>query len=235
MNYTIIALVFVILMMLYMGYVYITNTTLTKGVVKLTQPEPEMSIIPWQKITNPGARTYHYEGWVYVKSLPTSESAFFSRGQFALTLNSARQLRVCVGDTINVNTNGVTHVDGNEKMTIINEFPLQKWVYIVVNVVNNKIIEAYLNGKLVQTKQMLDGKDVSIINARDPIRIGGTASVDGYLTKFKRDPNALNPDEAWKNYLAGNGLNTFTNWLAGYNASFSVYSSTEEIRKYTLL
>ena len=233
MNYTIIALVFVILMMLYMGYMYITNTTLTKGVVKLTKPEPEINNIPWQKITNPSSQTYHYEAWVYVKALPDSESAFFRRGQFALTLNSSRQLRVCIGDTIGSDTNGATHVAGNEKLTITNEFPIQKWVYIVVNVINNKIIEAYLNGKLVQTKQVENS--VSIISVRDPIRLGGSASVDGYLTKFKRDPAALTPDEVWKNYLAGNGLNMFTNWLAGYNASFSVYSSTEEIRKYTLL
>jgi hypothetical protein len=30
---------------------YITNTTLTKGVVKLTKPETEINNIPWQKIT----------------------------------------------------------------------------------------------------------------------------------------------------------------------------------------
>ncbi len=223
-----------------MGYVYITNTTLTKGVVKLN--DAGTPPIRWQQITNPSSSTYHYECWVYVKSFPNAgdEKALFYRGdsgsesKFALTLTGDKKLRVCVGDVVTTGT--VAHSDPNAYITITEEFPLQKWVYIVVNVVNNSIIEAYLNGKLVKTLQLTPAKIAAFTpNARSSITIGGATSVDGYLTKFKRDPSALSPDDIWNNYLAGNGLATFTNWLAGYNASFSVFTTAGEVKKYTLL
>ena len=103
----------------------------------------------------------------------------------------------------------------------------------MVNVINQNVVEVYLNGKLIQTKQLASPNKVPN-NTRGTLYLGGTATVDGYVTKFKRDPVALLPDEVWKNYLAGNGLATFTNWLAGYNASFSVHSGTEEIMKKSL-
>jgi hypothetical protein len=59
--------------------------------------------------------------------------------------------------------------------------------------------------------------------------------IDGFITKFKRDPVALTPDETWKRYLEGNGLATFSNFLAGYNASFSLFNTEATIKEYTLL
>jgi hypothetical protein len=236
MNYTIITLVFIILMMMYVMYVYATNTNLVSGVVKLTEPGSASPIL-WTKLTNPGATTYHYEGWLYIKQVPTGKKCVFYRGDavgnadFALILEG-KNLSVCKQGKIQ---GGVQ--DDSVALTVLanvtTDFPLQKWVYFVVNVVNNNIIETYLNGKLINTKQ-LQGTTLLNVNTKSPVYIGGASSCNGYLTKFKREPSALTPDDVWKRYLEGNGISSLSNWLAGYNASFSVYNATEEVKKYTL-
>jgi hypothetical protein len=229
MNYVVIALVFIIALMLYIGYTYLTNTTLTSGVVSLRNPSSAITQIEWTKINNPGTNTYHYEGWLFVKNLPDTKTAILRRGNtnFALCLN---------GSTLSIDKQGSAMTNGTtsnptELVNITTKFPVQKWVYFVVNVINNNIVETYLNGKLVNTIQL---QTPLTLNVRDALYVGGTASVDGFITKFKRDPKALLPDDVWKTYVKGNGLATMANWLAGYNASFSVYNTTEEVKKYTL-
>ena len=207
MNYTIIALVFIILLMLYMGYIYLTNTTLSSGV----QPLSEEATIEWKKLQNPSSTTYHYEGWVYIKTQPSVVKKIVERGTDRLRLN---------GTTLTFND-----------IIITQDFPIQKWVYFVVNVVNGNIVEVYLNGKLVITKQVT----VAAISAKNNLKYGEASGIVGYITKLKRDPVALTPDEAWKTYLEGNGLASFSNFLAGYNASFSLYNTEGTIKQYTAL
>ena len=212
MNYTIIVLVFIILMMLYMAYIYMTNTTLSSGVQPLNPTTAQT--IPWTKLQNPSSSTYHYQGWVYIKNQP-SDKPILTRGNDSLKLN---------GTTL-------TFAYSGGSIEITNDFPLQKWVYIVVNVVNGKIVEVYLNGKLVLTKQVT----LTIPGTKSDLTYGANGGIEGYITKVKRDPVALTPDEAWKTYLEGNGLATFSNFLAGYNASFSLYNTEGTIKQYTAL
>ena len=234
MNYTVIVLVFVIVMMLYMAYFYYTNTTLTTGVVKLTDPGRTIKSVEWKKLVNPGAITYHYEGWLFVDKLSDTKKAIFWKDSDGLALCLQKStLTVETKFTVASAEAGPNDFSAATTLvTVTEKFPQQKWVYFVVNVVNRNVVEVYLNGKLIQTKQLT--ANISN-NTRGTLYLGGTNTVDGYVTKFKRDPVALLPDEVWKTYLAGNGLATFTNWLAGYNASFSVHSGTEEIKKVSLL
>ena len=231
MNYTVIILVFVIVIMLYMAYFYYTNTTITTGVIKLndTSLSRTGNSTNWQKLANPGAITYHYEGWLFINTLPSSgKRAIFWKDErgFALCLNKS----TLTVET--VNTASTTNpTDFVSLVTVTEKFPQQKWVYFVVNVINNRIVEVYLNGKLIKTEQLSS----NVPNSTRGTLYLGSSDMDGYVTKFKRDPVALLPDEVWKNYLAGNGLATFTNWLAGYNASFTIHSGTEEIKKISLL
>jgi hypothetical protein len=220
-----------------MAYVYYTNTTLTTGVVKLTDiiTGRTGNSTNWNKLVNPGAITYHYEGWLFVNTLPSAKKAIFWKDTngVALCLDNST-LTVDTVTQVTAGTNSGPNAFGPPPLvTVTEKFPQQKWVYFVVNVINQNVVEVYLNGKLIQTKQLASPNKVPN-NTRGTLYLGGTATVDGYVTKFKRDPVALLPDEVWKNYLAGNGLATFTNWLAGYNASFSVHSGTEEIMKKSL-
>ena len=118
-------------------------------------------------------------------------------------------------------------------VSITTDFPIQKWVYFVLNV-KDQLVECYLNGKLIKS-QIVDTTTADLKPSTRKDLFLGDNYTEGYITKFKREATVLTPDEVWKRYLAGNGLATFTNWLAGYNATFSLYTTTEEIKKYSLL
>lgn len=218
MNYTIIVLVFIIFMMLYMGYLYMTNTTLTSGVESLNTSHT----IGWTRLQNPSSSTHHYEGWVYIKQKPAAIKTIYARGAGVNLYLDGTTLKVA-----NANTGTIT------TYATVDDFPLQKWVYFVINVVNGNIIEVYLNGKLVQTKQM--STSLAAVSAKTDLLYGESAGIEGYITKMKRDPVALTPDEVWKKYLEGNGLANFSNFLAGYNASFSLYNTEGTIKQFSVL
>ena len=231
MNYTIISLVFIIILMLYAGYVYISNIAITTGVVSLKSPG-DYATTKWQKLDNPGSTQYHYEGWLFIKTLPTNGTIF----QRQLNALSSTGL-VLNGSTLTFSKSTGTAAAPNAQMgnpsTIVNitdDFPIQKWVYFVVNV-KDKFFECYLNGKLIKSEFVTD--DLTPSTRKDLYL--GDGSTDGYITKFRHGASVLTPDQVWKNYLAGNGLANFTNWLAGYNATFSLYTTTEEVKKYSLL
>ena len=237
MNYTIIALVFIIILMLYAGYMYITNTSLTNGVVALNSPG-NFGTTEWKKLDNPGSTQYHYEGWVFIKTLPTDNGTIFQR-----QLNGAKVKStglVLNGSTLTFSRSEATDATAKTKManpsaivSITNDFPIQKWVYFVLNV-KDQLVECYLNGKLIKS-QIVDTTTADLKPSTRKDLFLGDNYTEGYITKFKREATVLTPDEVWKRYLAGNGLATFTNWLAGYNATFSLYTTTEEIKKYSLL
>ena len=200
-----------------MGYLYLTNTSLSIGVQSLSK---ETSVV-WTKLQNPSSSTYHYEGWVYIKTKPSSDTSILERDGDKLQLNGTKLQFV-----------HKTTGNAENKIDITEDFPLQKWVYIVVNVVNGNIVEVYLNGKLVITKQVT----VTVPGTKTVLKYGkDNAVIEGYITKVKRDPVALTPDEVSKKYFEGNGLATFTNFLAGYNASFSLFNTEGTIKEYTAL
>jgi len=238
MNYTIIALVFIIVLMLYAGYMYITNTALTTGVVSLKSPG-DFKTTTWSKLDDPGSTQYHYEGWLFIKALPASPAAIFQRELNGADVKSTGL--VLNGSTLTFSKSAITATENTNIagtiipiVTITTDFPIQKWVYFVLNV-KDQLVECYLNGKLIKSN-MVDSTTTSLTpSTRKDLYLGNGSAPDGYITKFKRDATVLTPDQVLKNYLAGNGLATFSNWLAGYNASFSLYTTTEEVKKYTLL
>jgi hypothetical protein len=215
-----------------MAYFYLSNTSLTTGVISLTDTNRTFKTLDYKRLVNPGASTYHYEGWIFVETLPSAQKVVFWKDSAGLTMClKGSTMTICDGIAPTADTGSITEDSSKNIMTVTDKFPQQKWVYFVINVINKNILEVYLNGKLIKTQQLA----ANITNAtRGSLNLGGTAAVAGYVTKFKRDPVALLPDEVWTTYLAGNGLATFTNWLAGYNASFTISSGATELKKVSL-
>ena len=101
---------------------------------------------------------------------------------------------------------------GNNKERLVHtckiqNIPLQKWSHIVLSV-NNRIIDVYLDGKLVKTC-VIPGVPVSGINS--DLYVSGSLEGDipgfsGRITDLKFMKTATNPSQAYNLYKKGNSL-----------------------------
>lgn len=83
-------------------------------------------------------------------------------------------------------------------IAIRENFPLQKWVYVVFSV-DNTFVDLYLDGKLI--------KSVQLTNALTPSGQGvmSMGKADIMLAKVYRWTKPLAPNDVWNEYLKGNG------------------------------
>jgi hypothetical protein len=110
-------------------------------------------------------------------------------------------------------------------MEISKAVPLQKWFYLTINV-DDKRVEAYINGKLVKT---VYANQLMSDNMNDDFVIGST-TLSGYLTKFYRLPYKLDPLTIQNNYLSGNGLSNWISSIFPYGMNFTITNVDSAVR-----
>jgi hypothetical protein len=108
-------------------------------------------------------------------------------------------------------------------VTVTNNFPIQRWVYIVISV-EGLIVDCYLDGKLVKSQQLSKLPDMS---SSYDINYG---SMDGFLTMFSRVASPRDPQSVWNSYMAGNGFSP--NYGAAYGFNFVLTKDQSPIAKY---
>lgn len=221
MNYLAIGLVIIIVIILYYIYYYFTNTTLTAGLQNLSI----INSTTYEKLTNPISYTYSYQCWLYISSPVMGDKPIFYRkdegggsSNFSVDI-SGQALTVKAGTGTSPPITIMNVTDG---------FPIQKWTYLVVNVRNLKIFEAYINGKLVKTVNVTN--NIIPSTKTSTLYIGNT-SLQGYITKFTRTANYLDAKTIWQKYLEGNGLGLSNiSSLLPYGLNMSI-SKGEDIQR----
>jgi hypothetical protein len=224
MNYLAIVLIFIILIILYYVYYYLTNTSFTAGL----QPLDKQLTITYEKMTNPSSLTYSYQAWIYISEPTQSRTPIFYR---TLSPNDPNNFELSLqGQTLTLFAGrGDTGIQPKKIMVITNNFIIQKWIYLAINVINTQTFEVYINGKLVKT--------VNVTSANAPIPTSkmsnlyiGNASLKGYVTKFTRLTSAIDAKTVWNNYLSGNGLNNSLSTIMPYGLKMSV-SKGEDLQR----
>jgi hypothetical protein len=136
---------------------------------------------------------------------------------------------------MNMNNNSV------KTMTITDNFPLQKWVYIIVSV-DNQFVDVYLNGKLIQSMRffsIVQNNSVNTISipsvppdATTLLYLGNSGLTppftgwDAQISQFYQwSSGPMDPQTAWKNYLKGNGSSFLSNYLGNYNLNLQLISN----------
>lgn len=220
MNITVIALGVVVIVLLYFLFKMFYNQVV--GIDKKYLKEGPTTIDP-KKITNNRSTRYNYSTWVYVNtwnnngfkplltkgtssSAPATTYTVTSASgvttttpdgyDFMLWLNDTSPSLMCFIKKPSPSTGNSTEI-----INITDNFPVQKWVYVIVSV-DNQIVDCYLDGKLVTSKKLTFQPEV---NDR-PITIGGGSNPDIYLVSPKREATPMDPQTAWNNYLRGNGM-----------------------------
>jgi len=160
-----------------------------------------------------------------MSSNPSSETPLFKRTNASDSTKS--------NFTVNLRNTTLTIKAGNESvtsslvMTVSDQFPMQKWVYLVINVFSTGTVEAYMNGRLVKTVSVksMDIKPSSIA----PLTVGSTA-LNGYVTKFTRLPDTLDAQTVQNNYYAGNGISNVFSSLVPYGMNLTI-SKGEDVQR----
>lgn len=220
MNYLAIGLIIVLLIVLYYIYYFLTNNTLTSGLQPLNTPLS----VTYDKLINPNSPTYSYQTWIYVSGLSSDKRQIFYKGPSSTNAEFEVAL---TGQVLKVSA-GQGNVPPTEIMTVTDNFPIQKWVHLVVNVYNLKTFEAYLNGKLVKTVAS-SSTNLTPSSKTTNLNIGATGFT-GYVTKFTRLPSTLDAKTVWGIYLSGNGLNNFLAALLPYGLNMSVSNGEDVVR-----
>jgi len=208
MNIAAIALGVIVFILLYVLYQMYYNKSSLVEKVDLKENSP---IIEYSKIVEPGSTRYSYGVWIFVNSWSSLyEKNIFSRYGSNATIPD---IRLYLGkDSPHLKFDIRTGNTNVQTITLTDNFPIQKWVYVITSVDNN-IADMYIDGKLVISKK-LNGTPIT---SESPIKLGGTVaapgssattpeSLDIFLSKFERWTQPMDPQTAWAKYSSGNGI-----------------------------
>lgn len=179
--------ILLIVVTFYMVYAkYASDNTQSKIEVDMSA---QLADITSDKLVKPDAVSYTYKLWLYVDKPISSTAVIFERDK-DLTLNLNGTTSVLSVTTKHTSSADITHM-------ITNNFPLQKWVYVVISV-DNATIDMYLDGKLVKSVVDMHAPD-----GTSPIKFKINSGV--FMSKFNRVIGASNPQTVWSDYLDGSG------------------------------
>lgn len=225
MNYYIILLIVIVLILLYYLYInYVASSNVLTPIVNLNNKSIE---IKYDDLSKKDSTRYSYGLWIYVNSwTSTDEKILMVRGDinnpdFCLKLDQTSPVLRCIIKPSNSASNAQS-----ANIVITDNFPIQKWTYVVVSV-DNQIIDFYLDGKLVLSRKI---NFMPIISSNSIILGNDSKKNDIFLANVIRTPNPMDPQTAWNTYLNGNGQPNNSN----VNLKLSVLQNNVEQKKFTL-
>lgn len=169
---------------------------------------------------------FTYSIWLYVNTYGDEDKIIFKRNKdVALYLDRTTATLKCL---VGKDTTSDIYED-TDAIDVTNNFPLQKWVHILISV-DNTIVDVYLDGKLVKSVQI--AQSVSIPEGGSDIQFG--ANWDAYFAKFERNAKATDPKSAYDKYMEGNGGSTLSNALGNMNVNLTITKDNIETSKFAL-
>ena len=217
MNYTLIILGIILILVLYILYRFITDrSTMVSSKVYLKDKPSDIKFK--DNMPNPSSSRYTYSLWIYVKTLEAdtyiiSVDKDSTSPKFKLYLQTSGTLKFDIDTKI-----------GN---IITSNFPLQRWVCVRISV-DNKIVDTYIDGKLVKSQ------DMGTINHQDAESIFSYGEGDIYLAEVERPASPTDPQTAWDSYMAGNGGSYIGNMFSSYGASLILSKDDIDTKKFVL-
>lgn len=187
-SYIVIVLIVIIIIMVYFLYSSYSKSPANTSTT-LYNLNKQNTGINSSDLSNPQSQSFSYSTWVFVNTWNTNatKNIYSTGASNIISLDLGRttpELNVKIGS--------------NPAIKITSNFPIQKWVYVVISV-DSQTADCYLDGKLVASRQMTS---IPSIPASYAITFG---TFDAYLTGFKYTDKPLNPQQVWSSYMAGNG------------------------------
>lgn len=246
MNLTVVALGVLVVVLLYILYRYYTNT----GTTLLSQTTLLNVQTPVAITDHPSSVRYAIGMWVFVQQWDFTAGGA-NKGLFTLGnvsgsgAGSVSAFSVYLDPmkpTLYTYVAQNTGTDATSTIAITDNFPLQRWTHVLVNV-DSKYVDCYLDGKLV--------KSVALPNPAMPPVTDGTGMVNGYIgymnqnpvtssimiAKLQRWATPQSPQDVWNTYVSGNGQGFLAGGSTGlnqYGLSLALMTNNKESNSYRL-
>lgn len=227
MSATLIVLGIVAVLVVYAFYVYIYSGV--KTLSNYIDCTSQSTTVKGTTLASPTGVNFAYGMWVYVSSYTaTNTSAVHIMYRKTDSTSTYCPHIFFLGTTPTlmvqfINTDAITSSATTNRITVTDNFPLQKWVCIVVSLDAGKTCDVYLDGKMVQT---------FILST--PVTQQPAASYDivcgpfgGYMSNLKNWNYPMDPNSVWSYYMGGNGR---MNILGNYGLQMEV-TKDEEVYK----
>lgn len=219
-----ILLLVIIIVLAYLVYRYYTQktTTLTNAIYlnDTSSAAATASLISGDKIVSPQAANFSISYWIYVNSWNSNSKKFiFScsppNGYLSMYFDETKPILYA-----NFTTGCRTHVPATETIKITDNFPLQKWVYVILSV-NSNYVDMYLDGRLINSYKM-QNSDLYLTCSRDKWSIQMGSNFDAYVFGFVRTINEMTPQTAMSNYYSTAPKAKGSGFFGNYNMNIDI-------------
>jgi hypothetical protein len=182
------------------------------------------TLVPMKNLREPTSIRYYISFWIYVKKLENEKIIL------EIKSNSKEFLKIKLSSDLTLKYDILLATDSTvtSNNIIMNNFPLQKWVYVILSIDNN-VADMYIDGKMVRSQKLTKNSEPI---AKDANINPGT--MDAYLAKVEREPLPMDPTMAWNKYMEGNGGNYFSKMFSNYGATFTLKKNDLDVRQFNL-
>jgi hypothetical protein len=225
----IIILGIIIVILIFVLYVYY-NSSISPLIEYIALNETGQTSIPTKDIVNPLSTRFAYSIWIYVNTwkLPSNgeviKSFFYRSKEVGLAFDKTKPILYCY---FNNDAGLKDNNDAKNTIIISNNFPIQTWTNVILNVDNN-YLDIYINGQLINS--VILPKQYQPQTNTDITLIGN--STDIYLANIKRWGVSINPQTAYYDYL--NGLQKLPKDSSSYNFKLSLLKDNNLINSLKL-
>ena len=238
MNSVVIIILGIIIVILLIFLYTFFNSSISPLIKYVNLNTISITSIPYSNITNPLSTRFAYSVWIYVntwvspnQTSPSQKNIFYRTNEVGLAFDNTRPILYC---NFNNKNGGKPDPDNNNnKIIVSNNFPLQTWTNVILNVDNN-YLDIYINGQLMNSVVLQKQYTQQITSANDNIFIGESSGLgsDIYLANLERWGVAINPQTAYYNYL--NGLRNLPRDPSSYNFKLSLLKDNNLIQSLNL-
>jgi len=216
MNYLFIVLGIVAVIILYFIYSYLfpskskvsTKNYLANGVQNVS----------FEKLENPSSAKYSIEVWIYANNLSGAYSSVSTSNGGVSNNPNGCIFEVSGKYSLNLyKDSSLAFFNNNENPVTVPNFPLQRWVYVVISV-DNTLVDIYLDGKLIRSVKMSAPTNLPKMDSNFTFGKG-----DIYIAGMNRTASTTDSNTVFKNYMQGNaGLK-----LPGYTISLDFLKNSK--------
>lgn len=194
----------------------------------------------YDDLASSGSNNCAYSLWFFVDDFNVNynfEKPILYHNIDKNNLDKENGVTVTLGRTINDLDVVVKLQNGNSKTCTIPNIPIQKWIHLVVSI-HGRVIDLYLNGKLVRSCLAEEVPNISSLS-RQPVIISPTITdtidttknvtgFSGYHAKFEYYPEAIDPQTVYYLYRSGYGGGSFMDYLNRYQFKLALLNNEVE-------